>query len=144
MPSYEYRCKNCGARFALFFKTYADYDTAAPGCPNCASTDLAELISRVAIQKPGRDYSNMEANEMLSVLESGDSRQVGEMFEQIGAGDPSLGKEYHDATQKLLKGESMEKVERDLRQSSGDGSVTPSETSTPKSASDGGKAPTGE
>lgn len=115
MPSYDYRCENCGSRFSLFFKTYGDYDAASPRCPNCESEQLSRLISHVAIPKPSRDYGKMSSGEMLSVLESGDSRQVGEMFDQIGGSDPRLGAEYHDTTQKLLKGEPMEKVEKDLQ-----------------------------
>lgn len=114
MPAYDYRCKNCGEEFTLFYKTYADYDAAAQQCPNCASADLARLIRRVAIQRPTRDYTKMSSGEMLSVMESGDARQVGEMFEQVGGGDPALGADYHAATQRLLRGESVEKVERDL------------------------------
>ena len=115
MPTYDYRCKTCGTRFSLFYKTYADYDAATPECPQCAATDLARLIGSVRFAAPGRDYTTMSSGDMLSVLESGDSRQVGEMFEQVGGGDPQLGKQYHDTTQRLLKGESVEKVEKDLR-----------------------------
>ncbi|GAB4519494.1 MAG: hypothetical protein OHK0046_28430 [Anaerolineae bacterium] len=117
MPYYEYRCKNCDNRFALFYKTYSDYDEAEPACPRCASNQLARLIGSVAIPKPTRDFGKMSSGEMLSVLESGDSRQVGEMFQQIGGTDPAVGKQYHDATERLLKGESMSKVEKDLQAS---------------------------
>jgi putative FmdB family regulatory protein len=115
MPTYDYRCKNCGERFNRFYKTYADYDAASPVCPNCESDDLARIISSVSLPKPTRDYSRMNSQEMLSVFESGDSRQVGEMFEQIGGADPRLGADYHDATRKLLDGQSMDKVEKDLQ-----------------------------
>lgn len=114
MPAYDFRCKNCGERFTLNYKSIADYDEATPKCPKCAYTDLSRLISKVAISSPARDYSKMSSNEMLSVLESGDSKVVGEMFQQVGGGDPALGAEYHDATQRLLKGESMDKVEKEL------------------------------
>jgi len=115
MPSYDYQCKNCGERFSLFYKSYAAYDAAEKSCPNCASADLARIINRVSVATPSRDYRKMSSGEMLSVLESGDSRQVGEMFNQIGGSDPRLGKEFHDTTKKLLDGESKDKVERDLQ-----------------------------
>lgn len=115
MPVYDYRCENCGQRFSLFYKSYAAYDQAEATCPECGSTALSRLITGVAIQKPTRDYTRMDASEMLSVMESGDSRQVGEMFQQIGGTDPQVGKQYHDATERLLKGDSMDKVERDLQ-----------------------------
>lgn len=115
MPQYDFRCKQCKQRFTLFYKTYENYDSATPECPNCGHTDLSRLITSVAINKPGRDYSTMSSNEMLSVLESGDSRQVGEMFQQVGGGDPSLGAQYHETTKKLLDGKSLDSVEKDLQ-----------------------------
>jgi putative FmdB family regulatory protein len=118
MPAYDYRCNQCGRSVTLFYKTYKEYDAASHTCPHCNSTSLTRLISRVAVARPSRDYGNMSANEMLNVLEGGDSREVGSMFEQVGAGDPSLGADYHDATQRLLRGESPESIENDLRSES--------------------------
>ena len=115
MPTYDYRCEHCEARFSLFYKTYAAYDRAKPECPECSSTSVARVINRIAFKKPARDYSGMSAKEMLSVFESGDSRAVGEMFDQVGGATPELGADYHDATQRLLNGESMDKVEKDLQ-----------------------------
>jgi putative FmdB family regulatory protein len=118
MHQYDFRCKDCGERFTLTYKTYNDYDAATPACPNCSSTSLSRLITGVRIQQPERDYTRMDSGEMLNVLESGDSRQVGEMFSQIGGGSPELGVPYHEATQKLLQGQKIDKVERDLREQS--------------------------
>ncbi len=116
MPNYEYRCKQCRQRFSVFYKSYGDYDRATPACPNCGSTNVATLITGVAVQGTAPDYGAMSAHDMLSVLESGDSQQVGEMFQQVGGGDPRLGTDYHEATQRLLKGESKESVESALTQ----------------------------
>lgn len=116
MPNYEYRCKQCRHRFSVCYKSYGDYDHATPSCPNCASTNVATLITGVSVQGTSPDYNDMSAHDMLSVLESGDSRQVGEMFQQVGGGDPRLGADYHEATQRLLKGESKESVEGALTQ----------------------------
>jgi putative FmdB family regulatory protein len=117
MPTYDYRCQDCGTRFSLFYKTYADYDEAVPQCPECKSSALSRLITSVRFSKPSRDYSSMSSEEMLSVLDSGDSRQVGEMFQQIGGTSPEMGKDFHEATEQLLRGESMDKVEKNLRKS---------------------------
>lgn len=115
MPNYDYKCHDCGARFALFYKTYADYDAADKSCPQCDGKQIVRVIKRINVQATGRDYSRMSSGEMLSVLESGDSRQVGEMFQQVGGSNPALGKQYHDATQKLLRGESKDSVEQSLK-----------------------------
>ena len=92
MPEYEYRCKDCGRRFSLRYSTFRDYDEARPSvADSCASTALTRIITQVAIQTSNRDYSRMSTGEMLSVLESGDQRQVETLFQQVGAasGQPS-------------------------------------------------------
>ncbi len=91
MPRYEFRCKNCGAVFIVNTRTYSEYDSARLNCPECGSADLARLISQVSISGLQRDYRKMSSGEMLSVLESGDQRQVGELFKQVGGGDPASG-----------------------------------------------------
>lgn len=144
MHTYDFRCKACGERFSLNFKTYADYDAAQPACTRCGSTSVSRIIGRVAVKAPTRDYTRLSSGEMLNVFESGDSRAVGEMFQQIGGTSPELGKEYHDATQKLLSGESMDKVERDLVSSRGASeapaaSPPAASTTTPPKTSAGGQ-----
>ena len=119
MPAYDFRCKDCEQRFTLFYKTYADYDTARPACPECGSADLTRLILGVAIPRPSRDYSSISSGDMLSVLESGDSRQVGEMFQQVGGDE--MDDTEREATERLMRGESMEKVEESLQESESGG-----------------------
>ena len=116
MPSYDYRCNNCGRTFALFFKSIKDYDPAsAQTCPHCQSTDVARRIKKVAIPKQGRDLSQLSSGEMLNVFNSGDSKEVGKMFQQVtDTTGVDAGSTYNEATQRLLKGESMDSVERDL------------------------------
>jgi putative FmdB family regulatory protein len=125
MPTYDYACKQCENRFSLFYQTYKDYDAAIKTCPRCGSSDLTRIITRVNIAQPTRDYSKMSSAEMLSVMDSGNSQDVGRMFEQVGGGTPQLGADYHDATERLLKGENPEKIERDLRENTPkpDGSI---------------------
>jgi putative FmdB family regulatory protein len=118
MPVYEYRCNVCGRKSSLFYKSYKDYDAANAShshtCPHCGSHDLTRLISRVAIQKPGRDYANMSSQEMLSVMEGGDSQELGSMMHQLGqdqaVNDPAFG----EVTERLMKGDDPERIERDL------------------------------
>ena len=84
MPQYDYRCESCDHRFSLRYKSYRLFDKSRPQCPACGSGELSRLIKNVSVAKSGRQYSKMSSSEMLSVLESGDERQVGEMFEQVG------------------------------------------------------------
>ena len=73
-----------GIEFSQGFKTYALVAAAALRCPQCHSVELTRLISQVAIPKANRDYRKLSSREMLSVLESGERRQVEEMFRQVG------------------------------------------------------------
>ncbi len=117
MPVYDYRCNSCGQRSALFYKNYADYDRARTEglrCPNCGSTEMTRLISRVAVAKPGRDYANMSSDEMLSVLEGGDGREVGEMMQQMGQDEVMSDPVTREVTERLIKGDNPEKIEKDM------------------------------
>jgi putative FmdB family regulatory protein len=119
MHSYDFRCKACATRYTLTVRTYADYDALTPTCPNCGSTEASRLIQKVAVRATSRDYTQLGVNEMVSVFDSGDSRQVGEMFQQFGDKyggglSPDQALPYKETADRLLKGESMEKVERDL------------------------------
>ena len=78
-------------RISISYRTYADYDHATPACPECGSTQLSRLISQVSIPRSDRDYGKMSTGDMLSVLESGDQSQVGEMFKQVGGGETADG-----------------------------------------------------
>lgn len=117
MPVYEYRCNACGRRVTLNYKTYAAYDAAREAgltCPYCGAADLARLISRVAVAKPGRDYSSLSSDEMLNVLEGGDTREIGRMFTQAGQDEAMDDPSMREVGERLLKGESPESIERDL------------------------------
>jgi putative FmdB family regulatory protein len=126
MPTYEFRCKACNTEFDLFYKTTAQYAAATPACPVCTATTLARVIRKVNVEAPSRDYTKMSSAEMLSVFSSGDSKQVGQMFNQVAGSHPALAGEYHEATQRLLKGESMDKVEKSLQERDSEKTTTPS------------------
>ena len=119
MPSYDFHCNHCGRDLTLFYKTYRQYDEATPTCTTCDSNDLTRVIGNVNIGRgtASHDYTKMNAEQMLGVFESGDSRAVGEMMKQVGASVPGdvTGENYHNAAEALSSGKSMDAVERDLR-----------------------------
>lgn len=119
MPLYDYRCNACGERLQLFYKSYRAYDDAQENgtgrCPHCGSADIVSVINRVTLGKGGgQDYAKMSSNEMLNVLEGGDSREVGRMFHEVG-GDAAVNNPMmQDAAKRLMKGERIERVEADV------------------------------
>jgi putative FmdB family regulatory protein len=44
MPTYEFRCRNCGKEFSAAAHV-KDLEQRAITCPNCGKNDLQELIS---------------------------------------------------------------------------------------------------
>jgi putative FmdB family regulatory protein len=117
MPAYDFRCNSCKRRVSLFYKTYKDYDAASEAghvCPNCGSTQLTRVIGRVAVQRPSRDFSKMSSDEMLSVLEGGDTREVGRMMHQLGQDEAIDDPMMQEVAGRLMKGEDPEHIERDL------------------------------
>jgi putative FmdB family regulatory protein len=117
MPVYEYRCNACGRQASFTFKTYGEYDVARNSglvCPACGSESLTRLISRVAVARPSRDFSTLDSGEMLNVLEGGDTREIGQMFEQVGQDQALDNPEMAEVGKRLLKGDSPERIERDL------------------------------
>lgn len=117
MPVYEYRCNVCGRPQTFAFKTVSAYEAAqAEGlvCPDCGATDLSRLIRRVTIAKPGRDFATLSSGEMLNVLEGGDTREIGRMFEQVGQDQALADPAMREVGERLMKGESPGRIESDL------------------------------
>lgn len=121
MPAYDYRCNACGRSVTFNYRSVRDYDAARDAgltCPHCGAADLTRVINRVSVAKPGRDYASMSSGEMLNVLEGGDTREIGRMFEQAGQDhaldDPTM----RDVGERLLKGESPGRIEADLASAS--------------------------
>jgi putative FmdB family regulatory protein len=114
MPVYEYRCNSCRRRVSLFYKTYKDYDSATKTCTHCGSADLTRLIGRVAVAKPSRSYANMNSDEMLSVLEGGDTREVGRMMHELGQDEAVNDPAFSEMTERLMRGDDPEKIDADL------------------------------
>lgn len=83
MPAYEFRCQECQQESTLLYKSVAAYNAATPQCPHCQSTRLTRLIRSVQVQQPSRDYASMSSDDMLRVLESGDSKQANDMIAQV-------------------------------------------------------------
>ena len=117
MHSYDYRCKDCQQRFSLHYKTYADYDAAAPVCPECNSQNLSRIISKVALNynttRP-RDYRDMSGPELNGIIHSSQPQQTGEVFRQMIDHEKDITPEFAEVTDRLLKGEKMSSIERDV------------------------------
>ncbi len=60
MPVYEYRCKQCGARFERRASVHEHEETKEPPCPQCGSGQTERVWSRVAVLAGGRQPSSTQ------------------------------------------------------------------------------------
>ena len=49
MPTYEYRCSECGKKFAQE-TSVAEHEAARPACPKCGSQTVVRSFSTVFVQ----------------------------------------------------------------------------------------------
>ena len=118
MPTYEFRCHGCQRKVAIFYKTYAQYDTATHICPRCGSADLTRLISRVAIQRsPLTRLMSGEGGDdsALDDLDDADPKVMGRMLREMSAEvGEDMGGEFEEVVTRLERGENPEDIESSL------------------------------
>src|ERR687886_1715301 len=114
MPIYEYRCANCKRRVSIFFRSYSSVGDAH--CPNCDSTNLTRLVSRVAALKSEdarleamsdpSNFGEVDENDPKSV-----ARFMKKMKSELGGemGD-EMGPEFDEMVNRLEAGESPEEI----------------------------------
>ncbi len=130
MPTYEYRCENCGRKVTLHYKTYSEYDQATPACTRCGSTDLTRLISRVAISRSvtSRLMSGAwdDDDSALGDLDNADPRTLGRVLREMSAEvGEDIGPEFDEVVDRLERGESPDDIEASLPDLADDGPAGP-------------------
>lgn len=116
MPSYDFRCPDCKWRGALFFKSFAAYDSSEKVCPRCQGKNLVRSIKRVALMRSeGSRLDNLEDDSALDELENADPKTLGrfmrKMSEETGE---DLGEEFGEVVSRLEKGEDPESIEKSM------------------------------
>jgi len=105
MPIYEYRCRSCGRRSQLFFRSFSSADNAS--CPHCQSAELDRLPSRVAqvrSESGYRDFLSDPSN--FGDVDYNDPRSVAEWAKKMGeASGAEMGAEYDEMVEELAQGE---------------------------------------
>jgi putative FmdB family regulatory protein len=49
MPTYEYRCEDCGHEF-IVIATIREHDAKHPDCPKCKSANVQQALSAVFVK----------------------------------------------------------------------------------------------
>jgi putative FmdB family regulatory protein len=105
MPIYQYDCAACDRRVELFFRSVKA--AAEPACPECSSSDLKRVISRVArVRSSAQRLSEIDINQELGRLDGkseGDfSRWARRMGEQY---DDELGSDFGELADRADAGD---------------------------------------
>ena len=116
MPIYEYRCGDCKRRVSIFFRSFADTDKPAQ-CPNCNSTNLTRLVSRVAtIKSEEARLESMSDPSNFGDIDENDPKSVAKFMRKMGdqVGGEELGPEFGEMVDRLESGESPEEIEKTM------------------------------
>ncbi len=105
MPIYEYRCHSCRRRVSVFFRSFNSVDD--PVCPECGSTRLTKLVSRVAVMKSEESRLEELADpSSLSGLDENDPKSIARWAKQMGSAlGEDLGPEYEEMIDRMEAGE---------------------------------------
>jgi putative FmdB family regulatory protein len=125
MPTYDFRCLNCGKRFEKFF-SYAEYGKEEVHCIHCDSTKVQRKIGRIRFAKSedsrlddmATDFSDPAA---LAGLED-DPKALGRLMRKMSneMGE-EMGPEFDEVVDRLEKGQRPEEIEEALPDLGGDG-----------------------
>ncbi len=105
MPIYQYQCLNCKNSVELFFRSVQKKQK--PTCPDCNSSKLRKLISKVAqIRSDQQRLDNLDINQELGKLdgksEADFARWSRRMGEELG---DDLGSEFRDIADRADAGD---------------------------------------
>src|SRR3954470_9948049 len=110
MPIYEYRCGDCKRRVQLFYQTFSSAENATPTCPNCGSTNLARLVSRVfQLKSEDAQLDDLADPSSFGDLDENDPKSVARWARKLGQQmGEDLGDDWGDMVDRLEAGEDIE------------------------------------
>ncbi len=121
MPSYDYRCRDCGKR-SVIYQSYQEYGEVPVECPHCGSAELKRLIGRVRIAKSEESrLDDLSDPSSWGDIDEDDPRSMAKMMRKMGQ---ELGEdmppEFDEVVDRLEAGEDPEQIEQDLPDLGGD------------------------
>jgi len=101
MPVYEYRCNTCGRRAQIFFRSFSAVQEAE--CPDCHSSDMGRLPSRVAYVRSESSYQDFLTDPAnFEGVDYNDPRAVAQWARKIGqAAGVDIGQEYEEIADQM-------------------------------------------
>lgn len=122
MPLCSYRCRDCRRKVTIRFESYAAYDGAEPVCRHCSSSNLVEIIGRVAFAKSEEARMDALADpSSMGDLDENDPKSMGrwmrKMSREMGE---DMGSEFDEVIGRLEAGEDPESIEQTMPDLGGD------------------------
>ncbi len=114
MPIYEYRCGDCKRRVSIFFRSFSAVGDAH--CPNCDSTNLTRLVSRVAaLKSEDARLESLSDPSNFGDVDENDPRSVARMMRKMGSEmGEEMGPEFNEMVDRLESGENPEDIEKSM------------------------------
>lgn len=115
MPTYEYRCQDCGQRTNIY-QTYAEYGQVPVSCPHCGGDQLQRLISRVRVARSeGERLDALTDPDRFGDLDQEDPRAIGRMMRQMSREmGEDMPPEFDEVVDRLEAGEDPDEIEKSL------------------------------
>jgi putative FmdB family regulatory protein len=115
MPVYEYRCKDCRHRVAVF-QSYSDYGKIQPACPDCGGPNLERLISRVRVARSEESrLDSLSDPTAWGDVDEKDPRSMAKMMRRMGSElGEEMGPEFNETVDRLEAGEDPAEIEKSL------------------------------
>lgn len=105
MPTYEYRCDQCGKVSAIFFRSFSQ--VSDPVCPACQSLQMSRLMSRVTVVRShSQRVMDIDPNRALAGLDKQDKGSVVRWAKRVGREfDGELGSQFQEMAERVESGE---------------------------------------
>lgn len=119
MPIYEYRCRQCGRKQSIFWRSLSTVNEADAQCERCGSKTLTRLVSKVRVVRSGGNESAGAGDDAMldemSNLDENDPRALGRFMRKMAAeSGEDMGTEFDEVVGRLEKGEDPERIEKDM------------------------------
>lgn len=104
MPIYEYRCKGCGRKVAIFVRQMGADEGVA--CPRCGSQELERLFSRFAMARSEEDRLEKLADpSALGDIDENDPKSMARFMKRMGKElGEEAGEDFDQAIEELEAG----------------------------------------
>jgi putative FmdB family regulatory protein len=114
MPTYDFRCLNCGKRFEVFL-SFSEYEKAEIKCSFCGSVKVQRKIGRIRVARSNESRADEFSDPTMLDNMGQDPESMGRMMRKMSSetGEP-MPPEFDEVVGRLERGESPEEIEKQM------------------------------